>query len=468
LAVIDRQARTGPSWLPSQTGLIEGVRWLIKLRWLAICGVIVALIIGIRILGLPLFWQGILAVALALVILNLIYWMILRERFEDRQGEDQALASATFFTHLQVILDLVLLTLLLYFAGGALNPFSFFYIFHIIISSILLKRTDSFLQAGWALILFLVLVFLTSSMRVPHFPLYHDFEPGDLLRWDQTLILISAFAITVFVAAFLSTSIMERLRQREQELASAYEEVIKRERIKGEFARTVAHELRSPMSAVMDFIYAIRITEKDRLSEKSQEYLERALQRGRGLIDLIRDLLELAWLESQSPPKTEEMDEVDLITEIELILALEKTSPDAKTATIKFNHPPSVPRIRYSKAAVQEIFSNLICNAFRYTPAGGEVCVDINQEDHRIKCQVSDTGIGIPRSAQDQIFSEFYRAPNARQFSPAGTGLGLSITKTLIARYGGEIRLESEEGKGTTFTVYFDLEPKKIQQIPTG
>jgi len=468
LTVSDPRIRTRPSWLPSETGLIEGVRWLIRLRWLAISGVLVALIIGIRVFGLPLFWQGILGVVLALVILNLIYWTVLRERFEDRQGDPEALASATFFTHLQIILDLVLLTLLLYFAGGALNPFSFFYIFHIIISSILLKRRDSFLQAGWALILFLVLVFLTSSARVPHFPLYRDLGPGDLLRWDQVLILISAFAITVFVAAFLSTSIMERLRQREQELASAYEEVVKRERIKSEFARTVAHELRSPMSAVMDFIYAIRLTEKDRLSEKSQEYLERALQRGRGLIDLIRDLLEFAWLESQSPPLPEEMNEVDLITEIKLILALEKTGPDAKAITIKFDHPASLPHIRYSRPAVQEIFSNLICNAFRYTPAGGEVRVDVNQKDNRIKCQVSDTGIGIPRSAQDRIFSEFYRAPNAKQFSPAGTGLGLSITKTLIARYGGEIHLESEEGRGTTFTIYFDLKPKKIQQTPTG
>jgi len=272
--------------------------------------------------------------------------------------------------------------------------------------------------------------------------------------------MISAFAITMFVSAFLSSSIMERLRQKEEELAEACEEVMRRERIKSEFARTVAHELRSPMSAIMNFIHAVRLSEKDRLSEKSQEFLERALQRGQGLIDLIRDLLELSRLEVAEPPKPEELEDVDLIAEIELILSVEKTSADAKGVAVYFHHPPILPRIRYSRAAIQQIFSNLISNAFRYTPAGGMVRVELSRENGRIKAKVSDTGIGIPKEALDKIFSEFYRAPNAKQFSPIGTGLGLSITKTLIDRYGGEIYVESEEGKGTTFTIYFDINPR--------
>jgi len=139
---------------------------------------------------------------------------------------------------------------------------------------------------------------------------------------------------------------------------------------------------------------------------------------------------------------------------------VEKTSGDAKGVAVYFNHPPLLPRIRYSRAAIQQIFSNLISNAFRYTPAGGVIRVEVTREDHQVKCRVSDTGIGIPKEALSQIFSEFYRAPNAKQFSPIGTGLGLSITKALINRYGGEIKVESETGKGTTFTVFFDLEPK--------
>jgi signal transduction histidine kinase len=324
----------------------------------------------------------------------------------------------------------------------------------------LLKRRDCFLQAGFAVILFVGLIFLSYSAHFNHFPLYRDFDLYTLLKWDQVLIRFVAFAVTLFVAAFLSSSIMERLREKEERLADAYQEVVKREKIKSDFARTVAHDLRSPMSAIMNFIHAVRLSEKDKLSDKSQEFLERALTRGQGLIDLIRDLLDLSRLEAAEPPKLEELEEVDLIAELELILSVEKTSGDAKGVAVYFNHPPLLPRIRYSRAAIQQIFSNLISNAFRYTPAGGVIRVEVTREDHQVKCRVSDTGIGIPKEALSQIFSEFYRAPNAKQFSPIGTGLGLSITKALINRYGGEIKVESETGKGTTFTVIFDLEPK--------
>jgi len=445
--------------LPGESSLIEGVRWLIRLRWLAIAGVMSALVVGIRFIGLPLFWKGILGVVLSLIFLNLIYWTILREKFEGRELGSEVLGTATLFAHLQISLDLALLTLLLYFSGGVFNPFSFFYIFHIIISSVLLERRDSYVQAGWAFLLFILLVYLSTTERVSYYPLYPGLGRIDL-TWKQVLILLGAFGTTLFVSAFLSSSIMERLREKEEELAGAYEEVVKREKIKSDFARTVAHELRSPMSSIMNFIHAVRLSEKGRLSEKSLEFLERALQRGQGLIDLIRDLLELARLESAEPPKSGELEEVDLIGELELILSVEKTGADAKGVNVYFNHPPVLSRIRYSRAAVQQIFSNLISNAFRYTPKGGVVRVELSKEDYRIKCRISDSGIGIPKESLRQIFSEFYRAPNAKQFSPIGTGLGLSISKSLIDRYGGEIFVESEEGKGTTFTVYFDLEPR--------
>ena len=352
-------------------------------------------------------------------------------------------------------MDLVLLTLLLYFAGGALNPFHFFYIFHIIITSILISPRDSYLQAGWAVILFVTLVFLTASPGIPYFPLYPGFERALVFGHDQILVLIGAFTITIFVAAFLTNSIMLTLREKEEELAAAYEEVMKREQIKSEFARTVAHELKAPMSSIMGFIHAVKLTEKDTLSDKALEFLDRALKRGQGLIDLIRDLLELSRLESSQPIKPEELEEMDLISEMELILSVEKTTAEAKGITTYFNHPPVLPRIKYSRAALQQVFSNLISNAVRYTPAGGVVKVELVKKDNKIKCQVSDTGIGIPKDSLSKIFSDFYRAPNAKQFSPTGTGLGLSITKSLIERYGGDIFVESEEGKGTTFKLYF-------------
>ena len=455
MAIINRPVRHRPFWLPAESSLIEGARWLIQLRWLAIAGVIGAVVLGIYLFQLPLFWQGILGVALVLALLNLLYYLVLHRRYKGREKDPDALNRAVFFAHLQIFLDLVLLTLLLYFAGGALNPFNFFYIFHIIITSILISRRDSYLQSAWAVILFITLVLLTASDKVPYFPLYPALDRKALLGPHQILLNIGAFSITIFIAAFLTNSLMESLRRREEELARAYEEVAKREKIKSEFARTVAHELKSPMSAIMSFIHAVRLTEQDKLSDKAQEFLDRALKRGQGLVDLIRDLLELSRLESAEPPKPEELEEIDLISELELVVSVEKTAAEGKGISSYFNHPPVLPRMRYSRAAIQQIFTNLISNAVRYTPAGGTVRVELSKKDTKLKCTIADTGIGIPRDSMGKLFTDFYRAPNAKQFSPTGTGLGLSITKALIELYGGSIFVESEEGKGTTFTVYF-------------
>jgi signal transduction histidine kinase len=457
VAIINRPPRHRPFWLPAETSLIEGVRWLIQLRWLAIAGVIGALLAGIYLFHLPLFWQGILVVSLFLALLNLVYYLILQRRYKGREKDPDALNRAVFFAHLQIFLDLFLLTLLLYFAGGPLNPFNFFYIFHIIITSILISRRDSYLQSAWAVILFISLVLLTASGKVDYFPLYPGLDHRLFLGPRQILLIIGAFSITIFIAAFLTNSIMETLRRREEELARAYEEVAKREKIKSEFARTVAHELKSPMSAIMSFIHAVKLTEQDKLSDKAQDFLDRALKRGQGLVDLIRDLLELSQLESSDAPKPEELEDIDLISELELVVSVEKTSAESKGITTYFTHPPVLPKLRYSRAAIQQIFTNLISNAVRYTPAGGTVRVELSRKNNKLKCTISDTGIGIPKDSMGKLFTDFYRAPNAKQFSPTGTGLGLAITKALIELYGGSIFVESEEGKGTTFTVYFYL-----------
>jgi signal transduction histidine kinase len=102
------------------------------------------------------------------------------------------------------------------------------------------------------------------------------------------------------------------------------------------------------------------------------------------------------------------------------------------------------------------VFLNLIGNAVKYTPEGGAVVVRLDGTDHQVQVSVSDTGIGIPAAALPQLFTEFYRAPNAKAFGP-GTGLGLVIVKELVEKMGGHISVESDEGQGTTFTVFLPL-----------
>ena len=98
-------------------------------------------------------------------------------------------------------------------------------------------------------------------------------------------------------------------------------------------------------------------------------------------------------------------------------------------------------------------FNNLISNAIKYTPKGGQVTVSLQIVEGQAQLTVSDTGIGIPEEEQTHLFEEFYRAPNAKAQIKEGTGLGLVITKDILSRYGCMIRLKSALGQGTTFTV---------------
>jgi signal transduction histidine kinase len=106
---------------------------------------------------------------------------------------------------------------------------------------------------------------------------------------------------------------------------------------------------------------------------------------------------------------------------------------------------------------LDRIFVNLVGNAVKYTPSGGEVVVSLGQKEDEVQVMVADTGIGIPQEALTHLYEEFYRAPNARAVNAVGTGLGLAIVKELVDRYGGKIAVESALGKGTSFTVTFPL-----------
>jgi two-component system phosphate regulon sensor histidine kinase PhoR len=114
---------------------------------------------------------------------------------------------------------------------------------------------------------------------------------------------------------------------------------------------------------------------------------------------------------------------------------------------------------------LERAFTNLINNAVKYTPPGGSVAVRAWQEDASIRVEVSDTGIGIPAEALPRLFSEFYRAKNAKAIEMEGTGLGLAIVKDVIEQHGGEITVQSVEGEGSTFSVTL---PQRASQIAPG
>ncbi|HOG29951.1 MAG TPA: HAMP domain-containing sensor histidine kinase, partial [Vicinamibacterales bacterium] len=192
------------------------------------------------------------------------------------------------------------------------------------------------------------------------------------------------------------------------------------------------------------------------LTPEQQDVVVRAQRRLASLHELIDDLLDLAagkaGLEQSAP---ERLDLGGLVAEI-----VDRFRPvgAAKGVALTLDQPPEALHLIADRRDLERVFVNLVGNAVKYT-ARGEVRVRMQRGDGRIRVDVADSGIGIPKSALPFLFNEFYRAANAKAGGEPGTGLGLAIVKLLVVRHGGEIAVESEEGRGTTMTVTWPAAP---------
>lgn len=224
---------------------------------------------------------------------------------------------------------------------------------------------------------------------------------------------------------------------------------------KAQFIRLVTHELQSPVSAVENYLKLI--LEGYISDDKQVEILQKCILRTEEERMLIADLLELGHLEVLD---AFELEPINLYSILVKILNECREAAEEKGLKITLDADPSVPDFVNAPEQARSLWSNLISNAIKYTPANGEIIISLSCQDGEIKGRVSDTGIGIPAADQEKIFSEFFRARNAREEGIPGTGLGLAIVKKIIEGWAGEISLKSTIGGGTTIDFQFPLPEK--------
>jgi signal transduction histidine kinase len=218
-------------------------------------------------------------------------------------------------------------------------------------------------------------------------------------------------------------------------------------RKKSEFVLTVIHDLRSPLTAILSYVELIERFGK--LNEQ-QAGFTRQLQEGVSRItDLINDLLELSRIEAGMDVLNEP---VQIKQVAENVLAALHSRAEVKGQRLHTTFARKRLSVMANPVRIRQVFANLIDNAIKYTPDGGEIKVTLTGEGGQVMCSVSDSGIGIPVNAQGHIFEKFYRAAEIAS-SYDGTGLGLSIVKSIVESYNGRIWVDSAPGKGATFTV---------------
>ncbi len=239
------------------------------------------------------------------------------------------------------------------------------------------------------------------------------------------------------------------------QLAQANMRLFEANRLKGDFLATMSHELRTPLNSIIGFsdvLASIRT-----LDEKQRRYVLNIQKSGKVLLEMINEVLDLAKIESGKMNVRPASFRIEHVLHAQCDMARPLT--EKKNIDLDLHIQAELPELYQDQAKIQQIFNNLLSNAIKFTPEGGRITCSAAQEGNELVVQVADTGVGIAPEDQTTIFEKFRQGSSASPTGDAmtrehsGTGLGLSIVKELCRLLGGEVELESELGKGSTFTV---------------
>ena len=247
----------------------------------------------------------------------------------------------------------------------------------------------------------------------------------------------------------------DELDQKVDELARLNMQLHEMNRMRGEFLANMSHELRTPLNSIIGFAEVLQGI--DILNDKQKRYAQNIQKSGRNLLDMINDILDMAKMEAGKMEVR--LSEFRIDREIHDACELVRDLADEKNIDLKIEIESDLPLLYQDQTKVRQILTNLLSNAIKFTPEGGRIAVGANGDPRgRIEFWVADTGVGIPASEKEVIFEKFRQGTAVlgrdnltREYS--GTGLGLSIVKELCKLLGGEVSVESDLGKGSTFRV---------------
>lgn len=461
-----RDASAGPTG-ESFFSMRQGAEWFIGLRWIAF--VIVTILVVVSTVGTELVyprtaWIPLYICAALIGISNIVFLRML-----NRRVAAQPLLLA------QIVSDLALLTGLLHYSGGIENPFFLTFIFHITIASILLPVRKAYALTLLVCALFSTLALAEASQLIPHYTL-ELFPHGEIEHAEPILAhgepekeereqvhaahnmfyvsgIIMVFNMIAFGTAYFATSISEALRvelKREKETALMLLQAAKMAAI-GELAGNIAHEINNPMGIIMGKTKLLLSDFKDQVPEKVYSDLGKIDRHTERVVGIVRGLL------SFSRPSTKRKNFINMDSLIEESLSLMNARLRTEGITVDVSLDDDLPGIFGNNNELQQVFINLFSNAADAMPDGGELSIKAGPSATWVngamvegtEIEVSDTGKGIAPENVEQVFTPFFSTKEQK-----GTGLGLSIVQGIIKDHGGNIRVESELEKGTTFTIF--------------
>jgi signal transduction histidine kinase len=433
---------------------IHFTRWFIRIRWVAVVILVVSNYAVSHLFRISIQERSIYFLAAILLLLNILH--TLRLNFIIRKEIPRVVPRIKNEIHFQIISDLIVLTFLLHFSGGVENPLVLFYFFHLIIASSIFSTFKSYLYVFYTLLLISSVALLECYFLIPHYHL-EGFINNDLYK-NPFYIFGSGtvFACTAILVVGLSHMIISRSIKSEEAYARTNLELENKDKLKNEYVLRVTHDLKGHVAAILSCIDVVRSGTTGPLNADQEDFTGRAYRRTEMLSVFINDLLNLTRKKLKHGLELEDFNLIELINKVinDIQIMLKEKSIDFQVSVDK-----SVQTIKANPFAIEELYSNLLLNAIKYTPPGGQIKLTVKNRPNHIKTRISDTGIGIPSDEINKVFDEFYRGSNVPKDLKSGSGLGLSIVKQIIENHKGKIRVSSELGAWTKFTFTLPKNP---------
>ncbi len=432
-------------------------RWFISIRYVVAGAVAVFALVMQYVFKIGFEQEQIWAMAIISVFLffvNILYGYIDAKGFVKNEVSK---FNPLHFAFNQIVLDLLAIALLSYYSGGIESPFYFFFVFHMIIGSMILPGTVVYTLSGVSVLYIGVVSVLELYGIIEH----HSF--GSLLNAplynniQYIIVFVTAYGIMIFVSVFLANNITSAHYRRSQELKMTLDKLSQAEKMKMKYTMGVVHEIKTPIVAVQSNIDIILQGYAGEIPKSAKDRISRARARSEEAIHIINDVLNISKLKLLENVNKDDVDLAEMITGMYKKRGVQaKTSGVELKLTDKRNEPKPV---KVDRGLFELALSNIIGNAIKYNTHNGIVESIIEERDGDTFITIADNGIGIPDEDKNKMFKEFYRSTNAKQKGVEGTGLGLSVVKEIIEHHGGDIwfkspsRLQSEGRRGTEFTI---------------
>ena len=432
---------------PQNNRLYGFARWLIGLRWLGGMSIVLVTFVSGRILKVGVREYSLYEVAGSFLLLNVIHYVLLLRTGWNRHRDKDVSRPLRWLINFQVSSDFLFLTLLLHFSGGIENPFLVYFLFHMIMASIVLSPLESYLQAGFAWTLVIMLALLEYLGIIPHHPLTGF---GTVGLYQSGIYLLGTgfvFITTSFLVVYITNNIVTQSRRHEAAYMEANRELEKKDEIKNEYVLRITHDIKGHLAAIKSSLDVLYSKPEGSIRPDCQEFVDMASHRTSVLIRFVKDLLYITGLKLSSEIRRERFSIRDSIMKIADHMALPARE---KSIRIHVDLEDPVDQVSGLQVSIEELITNLLGNAIQYSPPGSDVYLRARTKSGQVRVEIEDQGPGIPAGEQEMVFEEFYRGSRTRAGSE-GSGLGLAISKKIVQTHGGRIWIESDESGGSTF-----------------